>query len=476
VLSGILQGQTQTQQAVSHLSGQVTTTDGVHYVTMVMDGGWDIGWTLDLFYQPNWFGNSNRGNFPMGWEISPALLDWAPPALAFFYSQARANDFFVAPPSGLGKLYPGLYPDLAGYAALMGPKVKQSDLRVVNVMGDVGGVLSDARPILDRPEVIGVFYQTNNAKGDYYTGIQAGTLDVHDGKVIWPYRYALWNNGLDANSATGIASAILTDANPGSTTPHLSPTTDPLSYSLIAVYPLAYWDGDPEGSSIMDTVASLVAQLQANPAVKIISPEEFAWRLRENFGDGQGGPRFSDVPTTFWAWEDIEAVAKHAITLGFPDGTFQPGTAVDRAQMATFLARAIAGGDANVPSGPAVPSFSDVPTSHFAYKYIEFCKDEKVVSGFLDGSYQPGLAVNRAQMAAFLARAKVAPEGDAGLPPAPLTATFADVPMDFWAFQYIEYVAAQGIALGYPGGVYLPDLNVSRDQMAVFIGRAFGLM
>jgi len=472
VLSGIGKGQTHNQQAVSH-TGQVSTLPGAHYVCLVMDGGWDIGWTLNRFGRPNWFGHPRRGDFPMNWEISPALSDFAPPALEFFYSQASDNDFFVSSPSGYGLLYPDSYPDLQGYAEFLGPKVKQADLRVVNVMGDQPhAALSSAGPIVARAEVLAVFYKTNNARGDYYTGISPGTYDVQAGKVIWPYRYALWNNGRPENTAEGIAEAILYD-------PHRKPGTDPLSYSLVAVYPFAYWDGDPDGTSIMDQVARLADLLRADPAVHLVSAEELAWLLRANFGDGQAGPRFPDVPTTHWAWESVEAIAKAEISTGYADGLFHPEVSVDRGQMAAFLARAIAGGDAQVPTGPATPTFPDVPKTHYAYRYIEYCQDQNVAKGFSDGLYRPALLIDRGQMAVFIARAMVVPEGDAGVPPPPATSTFPDVTATndwAWVYPHVEFLAKEQVVSGYPDGLYHPLYPVTRDQMAAFIGRAFKLM
>jgi len=50
---------------------------------------------------------------------------------------------------------------------------------------------------------------------------------------------------------------------------------------------------------------------------------------------------FPDVGTGFWAFQEIEALAAADITQGFPDGTFKPTANVTRAQMATFLARAL---------------------------------------------------------------------------------------------------------------------------------------
>lgn len=50
---------------------------------------------------------------------------------------------------------------------------------------------------------------------------------------------------------------------------------------------------------------------------------------------------FPDVAPGHWAFQHIEALAAAGITTGFPDGTFKPLVPVTRAQMATFLARAL---------------------------------------------------------------------------------------------------------------------------------------
>lgn len=54
-----------------------------------------------------------------------------------------------------------------------------------------------------------------------------------------------------------------------------------------------------------------------------------------------GSPSFPDVAPGYWAYQEIEALAASGITTGYPDGTFKPTAAVTRAQMATFLARAL---------------------------------------------------------------------------------------------------------------------------------------
>ena len=51
-------------------------------------------------------------------------------------------------------------------------------------------------------------------------------------------------------------------------------------------------------------------------------------------------------------------------------------------------------------------------------------------------------------------------------------ATFTDVPTSHWAFKYVECAVANGIVGGYGGGLYRPDQNVDRGQMAVFVARS----
>jgi hypothetical protein len=41
--------------------------------------------------------------------------------------------------------------------------------------------------------------------------------------------------------------------------------------------------------------------------------------------------------------------------------------------------------------------------------------------------------------------------------------------------MYVEYIAGQGVTHGYPDGSYHPEVTCTRDQMAVYVARAFGL-
>ncbi len=65
--------------------------------------------------------------------------------------------------------------------------------------------------------------------------------------------------------------------------------------------------------------------------------------------------QFTDVPFTHWASDAIYECVAAGIVGGYGSGGYQPSLVVTRDQMAVYLARALAGSDENVPTGPATP-------------------------------------------------------------------------------------------------------------------------
>jgi len=186
---------------------------------------------------------------------------------------------------------------------------------------------------------------------------------------------------------------------------------------------------------------------------------------------------FPDVPLDFWALRQILACVEARVVTGYPDGNCAPSALVSRDQMAVYISRALFKGAAQVPTAPAVASFPDVPTNHRAFSYVEFAKAQGIVTGYPDPGYHPRDPVDRGQAAVFVARTIAGPTGEpplAGYGP-PVTPSFADVPSDFWAYKHIEYIEQAGATGGYPDGNYYPNAVVTRDQLAVYVQRAFRL-
>jgi len=192
---------------------------------------------------------------------------------------------------------------------------------------------------------------------------------------------------------------------------------------------------------------------------------------------------FLDVGPGHWAYSEIMACVVAGVVQGYPGNIYLPDNTVTRAQMAVYIARALAGGEGQVPEPQGDPTFTDVADDFWAYPDIEYCADNNVVEGYPGGAYQPTWQVNRAQMAVFIARSIVTPTGEAGLEPyeAPEIPTFNDVPADYWCYEHVEYLAEHAIVEGYPDyfgpglNAYLPTSVVDRAQMAVYIKRAFDL-
>jgi hypothetical protein len=59
--------------------------------------------------------------------------------------------------------------------------------------------------------------------------------------------------------------------------------------------------------------------------------------------------------------------------------------------------------------------------------------------------------------------------------PAPVTATFSDVPTSHPFHRFIEALAASGITAGCGGGQFCPNAPITRGEMAVFLSAALGL-
>ncbi len=117
-------------------------------------------------------------------------------------------------------------------------------------------------------------------------------------------------------------------------------------------------------------------------------------------------------------------------------------------------------------------AYLDVPLGHPFYNEIGKLSARGVTIGCGDGNYCPEQVVTRAQMAAFILRAK----GEFS-PPTPQTQRFEDVPPANQFYNFIDRLAILQITLGCSTSppLYCPDNAVSREEMAAFIIRGLGV-
>ena len=101
--------------------------------------------------------------------------------------------------------------------------------------------------------------------------------------------------------------------------------------------------------------------------------------------------------------------------------------------------------------------------------WIEDLAESGISAGCGASAFCPGAVVTRAQMAAFLLKARL---GSLYTPP-PATGIFGDVPASDPFAPWIEELYREGITAGCGGGDYCPASSVTRAQMAAFLVRAF---
>jgi hypothetical protein len=255
---------------------------------------------------------------------------------------------------------------------------------------------------------------------------------------------------------------------------------------------MAVWTGPNINSLTLvtcddDTVAGLQSQVGFTAQASVtyyIEVAQFAGSVNNPGGTPPTGgtlqfhaTSFEDVGGNYWAWRYIEGLYNSGVTSGCTTTPRQycPTYSVARDQMAVFLLKAKYGSSYVPPAVGASTGFNDVPTNFWAAAWIKQLAAEGITGGCTvnPNNYCPTTVVARDQMAVFLLKAKY---GSSYVPPAVGASTgFNDVPTNFWAAAWIKQLAAEGITGGCGGGNYCPTTPVSRDQMAVFLDKTFGI-
>ncbi|WP_159448739.1 SpoIID/LytB domain-containing protein [Demequina sp. NBRC 110053] len=175
---------------------------------------------------------------------------------------------------------------------------------------------------------------------------------------------------------------------------------------------------------------------------------------------------FSDVPASHPFVKEITWAANMGIASGYPDGTFRPTSAVTRGAFAAFLYRYA--GSPTV-SSPTTSPFTDLPTSAQFYKPIVWLEQQDIATGWADGTFRPGEAIDRDAMAAFLYRFHDSPSFTP-----PSTSPFTDVTPTSPFYREVTWLSGSGISTGWPDGTFRPASDVTREATAAFLHRMAG--
>ncbi|MBU3131897.1 protein phosphatase [Clostridium gasigenes] len=248
-------------------NNKIPKEDGVHYITFIMSDGDNQQWFLGSNYSSkSWYGSQSRGNFNLGWSISPSLYYLAPTVFSKYYESASSpkhNDNYVVPPSGNGYMYPSKFPlnKLGTYTKRLNEYMKKVDQKNVLILDDEA---------FYRKDLWDNYTCHSNINGLFYLNYEKNS--TYDGKIIWSNnkpivscRDLLWE-GLEneeqlINNVNNRINLGYTDIKSAD------------SYTFVYVH---VW------SKTMDNVQYVVTKLNENSKVRIVTPDTFMKLIQKN--------------------------------------------------------------------------------------------------------------------------------------------------------------------------------------------------
>ena len=112
------------------------------YVAFILSDGDNLQYVEHLMRKL--WSNPDRGKVPMGWTLSPAMLDAMPGALNYYWQTSTDNDNLISGPSGFGYTYPNSWPNqsqLDQFVAKTEDYNRRAGFRVITVWNTiVGGI------------------------------------------------------------------------------------------------------------------------------------------------------------------------------------------------------------------------------------------------------------------------------------------------------------------------------------------------
>jgi len=111
--------------------------------------------------------------------------------------------------------------------------------------------------------------------------------------------------------------------------------------------------------------------------------------------------------------------------------------------------------------------YPDVSKDSWYSDAVDYVSERGIMNGYNDGSFGPEDTVTRAMAVTTLYRME-------GSPSHSTDGTFPDAEKGSWYYDAVQWAAEKGIVQGY-GGIFDPNGNITREQLAAIIHRYEGL-
>lgn len=166
---------------------------------------------------------------------------------------------------------------------------------------------------------------------------------------------------------------------------------------------------------------------------------------------------FNDVYEDDYYADAVRWAVENGITSGTGKNTFSPGQICTRAEIVTFLWRAM--GSPKASGG----SFADVPAGSYYEDAVRWAVANNITSGTGDGKFNPNGQCSRAQAVTFLWRANGSPRSSGS--------SFGDVPSGEYYADAVRWAVENNITSGTSGTTFSPNNKCPRGQIVTFLYR-----
>ena len=175
---------------------------------------------------------------------------------------------------------------------------------------------------------------------------------------------------------------------------------------------------------------------------------------------------FTDVRSESYCGDAVIWAVSREITTGMTPSTFVPNATCTRAQMVTFLWRAMGKPMPQQTDNP----FTDVKPGQYYYNAVLWAVEQGITNGTTAPTFSPNATCNRGQIVTFLWRAAGSPAPKQEKNP------FDDVQSGSYCYRAVLWAVENGVTNGYTAGEFRPYAPCTRGQGVTLLYRARLLM
>ncbi len=168
---------------------------------------------------------------------------------------------------------------------------------------------------------------------------------------------------------------------------------------------------------------------------------------------------FGDVKATDFYADAVVWAVNRGITTGKTAGSFAPKESCTRAQMVTFLWRAM-----GEPAPKGTNHFTDVKSNAYYLNAVIWAAEVGVTDGTAEGKFSPNDTVTRGQTVTFLYRLAGEPEVGADNP-------FTDIAAGKFYTKGVLWAVQHGVTNGATATLFKPNDPCTRGQIVTFLYR-----